>query len=157
MPSKASVGSIARSIIPDEMNMKLKSTRSVALSFLGIPRGQIGPVLTFTCFRLPDLTIPSESLRSVPLKMAPTKKDAKEEKEAKLTPQQSADLIMDYLRKQNRPYSATDISTNLKNRVSKAAAAKLLKDMHERKEIEGRAAGKQLIYHVIQVGYMLSI
>ncbi|RMZ17191.1 hypothetical protein D0860_00598 [Hortaea werneckii] len=82
--------------------------------------------------------------------MAPTKKDAKEEKEAKLTPQQSADLIMDYLRKQNRPYSATDISTNLKNRVSKAAAAKLLKDMHERKEIEGRAAGKQLIYHVIQ-------
>ncbi|KAI7247553.1 hypothetical protein KC335_g18862, partial [Hortaea werneckii] len=79
--------------------------------------------------------------------MAPTKKDAKEEKEAKLTPQQSADLIMDYLRKQNRPYSATDISTNLKNRVSKAAAAKLLKDMHERKEIEGRAAGKQLIYH----------
>ncbi|KAI6813010.1 hypothetical protein KC340_g18173 [Hortaea werneckii] len=82
--------------------------------------------------------------------MAPTKKDAKEEKEAKLTPQQSADLIMDYLRKQNRPYSATDVSTNLKNRVSKAATAKLLKDMHERKEIEGRAAGKQLIYHVIQ-------
>ncbi|KAI7488095.1 hypothetical protein KC357_g2448 [Hortaea werneckii] len=82
--------------------------------------------------------------------MAPTKKDAKEEKEAKLTPQQSADLVMDYLRRQNRPYSATDISTNLKNRVSKAAAAKLLKDMHERNEIEGRAAGKQLIYHVIQ-------
>ncbi|KAI7643767.1 hypothetical protein KC319_g12538 [Hortaea werneckii] len=57
---------------------------------------------------------------------------------------------MDYLRKQNRPYSATDISTNLKNRVSKAAAAKLLKDMHERREIEGRTAGKQLIYHVLQ-------
>lgn len=88
--------------------------------------------------------------------MAPTKKDAKDEKEAKLTPQQSADLIMDYLRKQNRPYSATDISTNLKNRVSKAAAAKLLKDMHERREIEGRAAGKQLIYHVLQVGHMLT-
>lgn len=83
--------------------------------------------------------------------MAPTKKDAKEEKEAKLTPQQSADLMLDYLRKQNRPYSATDISTNLKNRVTKAAAAKLLKDLHERKEIEGRAAGKQLVYHSIQV------
>lgn len=80
--------------------------------------------------------------------MAPTKKD---EKEAKLTPEQSATVVLDYLRKQNRPYSATDISTNLKNRVTKAAAAKLLKDMHERNEIEGRAAGKQLVYHAIQV------
>ena len=81
--------------------------------------------------------------------MAPTKKDG--EKEAKLTPEQSAAVILDYLRKQNRPYSATDISSNLKNRVTKAAAAKLLKDMHERNEIEGRAAGKQIVYHVIQV------
>ena len=78
--------------------------------------------------------------------MAPTKKDAeKGEKETKLTPEQSATLILDYLRKQNRPYSATDIGANLKNRVTKAAAAKLLKDMHERNEIEGRAAGKQIV------------
>jgi hypothetical protein len=80
--------------------------------------------------------------------MAPTKK---EEKEAKLTPEQSAALVLDFLRKQNRPYSATDISANLKNRVTKTAAAKLLKDLHERNEIEGRAAGKQLVYHSIQV------
>ncbi|KAF2769401.1 TBPIP-like protein [Teratosphaeria nubilosa] len=79
--------------------------------------------------------------------MAPTKKD---DKEAKLTPEQSAALVLDYLRKQNRPYSATDISTNLKNRVTKTAATKLLKDMHERKEVEGRAAGKQIVYHAIQ-------
>ena len=85
--------------------------------------------------------------------MAPTKEKATEkaEKEAKLTPEQSATLILDYLRKQNRPYSATDISSNLKNRVTKAAAAKLLKDMHERSEIEGKAAGKQIVYHAIQV------
>jgi 26S proteasome regulatory subunit (ATPase 3-interacting protein) len=85
--------------------------------------------------------------------MAPTKEKATEkaEKEAKLTPEQSAALILEYLRKQNRPYSATDISSNLKNRVTKAAAAKLLKDMHERNEIEGRAAGKQIVYHAIQV------
>ena len=80
--------------------------------------------------------------------MAPTKKD---EKEVKLTPDQSAALILEYLRKQNRPYSATDISTNLKNRVTKSAAAKLLKDMHERNDIEGKAAGKQIVYHAIQV------
>ncbi|KAK5113534.1 hypothetical protein LTR62_003403 [Meristemomyces frigidus] len=80
--------------------------------------------------------------------MAPTKEESK--KEAKLTPEQAAEMVLDYLRRQNRPYSATDISTNLKNRVTKAAAAKLLKDLHERKEIEGRAAGKQLVYHAIQ-------
>nr|POF15265.1 homologous-pairing protein 2 [Quercus suber] len=74
----------------------------------------------------------------------------KEEKEAKLNADQSAALILDYLRKQNRPYSATDISANLKNRVTKTAAAKLLKDMHERRDIEGRAAGKQIVYHAIQ-------
>jgi len=84
--------------------------------------------------------------------MAPTKKDGdKAEKEVKLTPEQSASLILEYLRKQNRPYSATDISANLKNRVTKAAATKLLKDMHERTEIEGKAAGKQIVYHAIQV------
>lgn len=89
--------------------------------------------------------------------MAPTKKDSeKGEKEAKLTPEQSAALILDYLRKQNRPYSATDISSNLKNRVTKAAAAKLLKDLHERNEIEGRAAGKQIVYHVLQVSDRVS-
>ncbi|KAF2169585.1 hypothetical protein M409DRAFT_64672 [Zasmidium cellare ATCC 36951] len=76
------------------------------------------------------------------------KKDG--EKEAKLTPEQQAALVLDYLRKENRPYSATDISSNLKNRVTKAAAAKLLKDLHERGEIEGRAAGKQQVYHALQ-------
>lgn len=86
--------------------------------------------------------------------MAPTK-DKAAEKEAKLTPEQSAALILDYLRKQNRPYSATDISANLKNRVTKAAAAKLLKDMHERSEIEGKAAGKQIVYHAIQASLLM--
>ena len=84
-------------------------------------------------------------------KMAPTKPDKTAEKEAKLKPEQSASMMLDYLRKQNRPYSATDISANLKNRVTKAAATKLLKDMHERGDIEGKAAGKQIVYHAIQV------
>jgi hypothetical protein len=42
--------------------------------------------------------------RASTTKMAPTTKDG--EKEAKLTTEQSASVIMDYLRKQNRPYSA---------------------------------------------------
>ncbi|KAF2084583.1 homologous-pairing protein-like protein 2 [Saccharata proteae CBS 121410] len=77
--------------------------------------------------------------------MAPRK-----EKAEKVASNEAADLVLDYLRKQNRPYSATDISANLHNKVSKAAAAKLLKEMHDRKEIEGRSAGKQSVYHVIQ-------
>ncbi|USP73201.1 aaa-domain-containing protein [Curvularia clavata] len=32
-----------------------------------------------------------------------------------------------------------------------AAAAKILKDLHEQKLIEGRAAGKQIVYHALQV------
>ncbi|PPJ54690.1 hypothetical protein CBER1_06013 [Cercospora berteroae] len=68
----------------------------------------------------------------------------KEVKEKKLTPDESSKLILNYLRKTNRPYSATDISTNLNNKVTKAAATKLLKDMHERNEIDGKASGKQI-------------
>jgi len=61
-----------------------------------------------------------------------------------------AAMILDYLKKQNRPYSAIEVSANLHNKVTKAYASKVLKEMHERKEIEGRAAGKQLVYHVLQ-------
>lgn len=83
--------------------------------------------------------------------MAPTKKDAGKEKEAKLTPQEQATELLKYLRRHNRPYSANDISSNLKNKVTKAAAAKLLKDMQERGEIAGAQSGKQIVYHVLQV------
>ncbi|EPS45715.1 hypothetical protein H072_148 [Dactylellina haptotyla CBS 200.50] len=41
------------------------------------------------------------------------------------------ELILDYLQKQNRPYSATDISANLHNAVTKANAAKLLKELSD--------------------------
>ncbi|KAI9787685.1 MAG: hypothetical protein M1839_000216 [Geoglossum umbratile] len=45
---------------------------------------------------------------------------------------------------------ATDISANLHKAVTKANAAKLLKEMHERGEIEAKTAGKQSVYHAIQ-------
>ncbi|KAF2176364.1 homologous-pairing protein-like protein 2 [Zopfia rhizophila CBS 207.26] len=79
--------------------------------------------------------------------MAPRK-----EKAEKVSADEAADTILNYLRSslRSRPYSATDISANLHNKVTKAAAAKILKDLHERKEIEGRAAGKQIVYHTVQ-------
>ncbi|KAL2219051.1 Tat binding protein 1-interacting protein-domain-containing protein [Thermoascus aurantiacus ATCC 26904] len=61
-----------------------------------------------------------------------------------------AAMILDYLRKQNRPYSAIDISANLHNKVTKSYAAKALKEMHERKQVEGRVSGKQIVYHALQ-------
>ncbi|KAL1962789.1 hypothetical protein VTN77DRAFT_9158 [Rasamsonia byssochlamydoides] len=80
--------------------------------------------------------------------MAPRK--GKAEKSEKSAPGDGAAMILEYLRKQNRPYSAIDISTNLHNKVTKTSAVKTLKELHERKEIEGRAAGKQLVYHTLQ-------
>lgn len=35
--------------------------------------------------------------------------------------------------------------------ISKGAAAKILKDLHEKRQIEGRESGKSVIYHTIQV------
>ncbi|KAE8414699.1 hypothetical protein BDV36DRAFT_298738 [Aspergillus pseudocaelatus] len=82
-------------------------------------------------------------------------------------------LVLDYLRKQNRPYSATDISANLQNKVTKseqtpyqvrtsvdilikahpeAYAAKALRELHQNRKIEGRASGRQAVYHALQKG-----
>ncbi|KAJ4348407.1 uncharacterized protein N0V89_009781 [Didymosphaeria variabile] len=61
--------------------------------------------------------------------MAPRKKvEEKEKPAAKATADEAAGMILNYL----------------------PAAAKILKDLHERNEIEGRAAGKQIVYHAIQ-------
>ncbi|KAF2641413.1 TBPIP-domain-containing protein [Massarina eburnea CBS 473.64] len=62
----------------------------------------------------------------------------------------AAELILNYLRKVNRPYSAIEISANLHNKVTKAATAKILKDLHERNQLQGCAAGKQIVYHIHQ-------
>lgn len=75
----------------------------------------------------------------------------------KATPKPTSDdnvatgLILEYLVSQNRPYSATEISSNLHNAVTKTRTDKLLKEMFERTEIGGRASGKQWVYWAIQV------
>ncbi|KAA8913847.1 homologous-pairing protein-like protein 2 [Sphaerosporella brunnea] len=74
----------------------------------------------------------------------------KKEKKEQFTGDQASDMILEYLMKQNRPYSATDISSNLHNAVTKATAARILKEMHESALIEGRISGKQIVYHAIQ-------
>ncbi|KAF2011793.1 homologous-pairing protein-like protein 2 [Aaosphaeria arxii CBS 175.79] len=87
-------------------------------------------------------------------------------RKAQVSANEAADTILDYLRNQNESLSihvpvsneagelihqkATDVSANLHNKVTKAAAQKILKDLHEGKQIEGRASGKQWVYHALQ-------
>ncbi|KAL4995703.1 Tat binding protein 1-interacting [Aspergillus recurvatus] len=74
----------------------------------------------------------------------------KTDKSAKNASLEGSALILEYLRKQNRPYSAIDISTNLHNKVTKAYAVKALRELSQKKEIECRVAGKQTVYHALQ-------
>ncbi|OBT51080.1 hypothetical protein VE04_08826, partial [Pseudogymnoascus sp. 24MN13] len=66
------------------------------------------------------------------------------------TDTQASTLIHTYLTTQNRPYSATEISSNLHNAVTKARTDKLLREMFERGEIAGKASGKQWVYWGVQ-------
>ncbi|KAL6709535.1 hypothetical protein ACN47E_001470 [Coniothyrium glycines] len=75
---------------------------------------------------------------------------APKKKEEKASASEATDMVLHYIRKQNRPYSAIEVSANLHNKVTKSSAVKILKDLHEQKQIEGRAAGKQIVYHAIQ-------
>ncbi|KAK2747300.1 hypothetical protein FQN57_002198 [Myotisia sp. PD_48] len=84
--------------------------------------------------------------------MAPRKEkgcgSAKADKRSGL--EEGQNMILKYLQQQNRPYSAIDISANLHNKVTKTYAVKALKGMHERKLIDGKISGKQLVYHAVQ-------
>ncbi|KAK6347544.1 hypothetical protein TWF718_005383 [Orbilia javanica] len=56
----------------------------------------------------------------------------------------AVEIILDYLQKQNRPYSATDISANLHNAVTKANAAKLLKELSDNGDLMVCVSGKSI-------------
>ncbi|PYH95217.1 hypothetical protein BO71DRAFT_323689 [Aspergillus ellipticus CBS 707.79] len=53
--------------------------------------------------------------------------------------QQKADLMQ-----------ATEISSHLPGGISKAHASRILGELHQNKKIEGRIAGKQVVYHALQ-------
>lgn len=60
-------------------------------------------------------------------------------------------IILDYLKTQNRPYSATDVYNNLHGKVGKTAVTKLLTLMQENETIHGKVYGKQWVYVARQV------
>ncbi|GAA5843119.1 hypothetical protein JCM11251_003936 [Rhodosporidiobolus azoricus] len=74
------------------------------------------------------------------------------DKTVSLKGDQAEDLILSYLKEQNRPYGATDISANLKNRVSNPQAKKALAALLEKGEIMGKVYGKTTVYCALQEG-----
>ena len=50
-------------------------------------------------------------------------------------------LVLLYLERQNRPYSATDVSNNLKGAVSKSSAQKILNELVKEGNITCKAQG----------------
>ncbi|KAL8283962.1 hypothetical protein RQP46_005075 [Phenoliferia psychrophenolica] len=77
---------------------------------------------------------------------------AKKEKVVSVKGDEASEIrqVLAYLNSQNRPYGATDLSANLKNRVTKAQAAKTLALLHEKGEIMGKAYGKTSVYCALQ-------
>ncbi|KAF4629387.1 hypothetical protein G7Y89_g8758 [Cudoniella acicularis] len=78
-----------------------------------------------------------------------------EGKDAKVTGEEAEALIREYLKEQNRPYSATEVVANLRGRVTKTIADKLLKEMEQAGQIMGKATngdkkGSQWVFWCLQ-------
>ncbi|RKO99515.1 hypothetical protein CXG81DRAFT_14400 [Caulochytrium protostelioides] len=61
-----------------------------------------------------------------------------------------ADSVVQYLKRQNRPYSANDVFQNLHGAIPKAKVVKLLNDLVEANAIRGKCYGKQWVYVATQ-------
>ncbi|WOO86047.1 homologous-pairing protein 2 [Vanrija pseudolonga] len=75
----------------------------------------------------------------------PPKKD-KEVKEKPIKGDQAEEMVLQYLRSVNRPYASTDVSTNLKNKVTKPEAQKALIALAEKGQLTMKLYGKQSIF-----------
>ncbi|RXK39104.1 hypothetical protein M231_03609 [Tremella mesenterica] len=59
---------------------------------------------------------------------------------------EAEEMVLQYLKSVNRPYSSTDVSANLKNKVPKPAAQKIMLTLAERGEIVKKEYGKQQVF-----------
>lgn len=77
------------------------------------------------------------------------------EKVKAVTGEEATQVLLAYLKKENRPYSVTDVFLNLHGKVSKTVADKLLKEMEQNGVIMGKATkkdgGGQWVFWAIQV------
>ena len=87
----------------------------------------------------------------------PAKKSKKEtvgkkekSKASKKSNENCEQIILQYLKKQNRPYSAMDIFNNLHGSVGKTQIVKVLTNLQEKNEITCKNYGKQQVYVIKQ-------
>ena len=82
--------------------------------------------------------------------MARGKKATDEQKPAAASLDGEEQLILNYLKKQNRPYSAIDVFNNLHGEVGKTSCVRILTNLAERGLIHQKTYGKQSVYVVKQ-------
>ncbi|KAJ6495657.1 TBPIP-domain-containing protein [Mycena vitilis] len=75
--------------------------------------------------------------------MAPAKAEGKAKSDVKiLKGQEAEDLVLEYVKRMNRPYGAVDVSANLKGAVPKTAVQKILLALAEKGELVQKTYGK---------------
>ncbi|KAJ3124207.1 hypothetical protein HK098_001322 [Nowakowskiella sp. JEL0407] len=67
-------------------------------------------------------------------------------KTEKISDEKAQEILLEYLKKTNRPYNAVDLVANLHNVVAKTIAVKALNALHEKGLIHAKTYGKQVIY-----------
>ncbi|WWC58071.1 uncharacterized protein I303_100606 [Kwoniella dejecticola CBS 10117] len=70
----------------------------------------------------------------------------KEVKEKQVKGDEAEEMVLSYMKETNRPFANADVSANLKNKVPKAAAVKVLATLAEKGQLSVKPYGKQLIY-----------
>lgn len=63
---------------------------------------------------------------------------------------EAVDFVLNYLNKQNRPYSASDVYNNLHGVVGKSLVQRILQKASEENKIKEKVYGKQKVYVAIQ-------
>ncbi|PMD67101.1 TBPIP-domain-containing protein [Hyaloscypha bicolor E] len=88
------------------------------------------------------------------------KKVGEKEKVKAVNGEEAIEIMARYLKEQNRPYSATEVSANLHGKVTKTVADKLLKEMEQNGQIVGKATkkdgGGQWVFWGLQASDTLS-
>ncbi|KAK8845437.1 hypothetical protein IAR55_006150 [Kwoniella newhampshirensis] len=70
----------------------------------------------------------------------------KEVKERPIKGDEAEEMVLNYMKEMNRPFASADVTANLKNKVPKAAAVKVLAALAEKGQLTVKPYGKQLIY-----------
>ena len=60
-------------------------------------------------------------------------------------------LVFEFMQKENRPYSAQDVTNALNGQITKTNVINVLEDLAKKKKITEKVYGKQKVYMLIQV------